>query len=188
MKRLTKAERRNLYLSNLTQRYGKVNVEEYKGLTIMSAGAVVAIFTAKAGKPYAYYNMGTVEKLNTYIAREKKSHDQDLEAAAKRLKANTEESDKIQKDTILRASWGYDQTNIDFYQVIERKGSFVIVQAIGQDSTVEGFDYGKCTPNTEIKIGEPFRRKVSQYASVKIDSSANARIWSGKPQTWTSGR
>lgn len=42
--------------------------------------------------------------------------------AEKRKEEKNKEMDSIQVGTLLVYSWGYDQTNIDFYQVIEKKG------------------------------------------------------------------
>lgn len=43
----------------------------------------------------------------------------------------------FKKDDILHHSWGYDQTNCDFYQVVESKKASVVLRKIGS-STVPG--------------------------------------------------
>jgi hypothetical protein len=54
-------------------------------------------------------------------------------------------------------SWGYEQTNINFYLVVERKKSTLVLQEIGQNRTYEHQDSGTCTPNTSIIIGKSLK-------------------------------
>jgi hypothetical protein len=67
---------------------------------------------------------------------------------------------------VLCASWGYDQTNIDFYQVIEVNGKMVTVKEIA-GSHVEGSGEGMfmadqvtARPNTFIEDSETYKRIV----------------------------
>jgi hypothetical protein len=39
-------------------------------------------------------------------------------------------SERIQVGTLLHYSWGWEQTNCDFYQVVERRGLLVTIRAI----------------------------------------------------------
>ncbi|SRR6266403_3493149 len=41
-----------------------------------------------------------------------------------------EETKTITVGTIFSRSWGYEQTNVDFYQVVEIKGQFAILRRI----------------------------------------------------------
>ena len=47
---------------------------------------------------------------------------------------------------VFRCSWGYDQTNVDYYEVIEVKGKHVTVIEIKQTRIHDGPDYGTCAP------------------------------------------
>jgi len=60
-------------------------------------------------------------------------------------------------------SWGYDQTNIDFYQVIEVKAKSVVLQEIGSRMVDGGKESGMSSnvaPDPEHKIGEPFIKPI----------------------------
>jgi len=35
-------------------------------------------------------------------------------------------------------------------------------------------------------IGEPMRKKITKYASIKLSSFETARPWDGKPEYWSS--
>jgi hypothetical protein len=69
---------------------------------------------------------------------------------------------------VLCASWGYDQTNIDFYQVTAVKGKMVEVKEVA-GAHVEGSGEGMfmadqvtAKPNTFIEDSETYRRIVKQ--------------------------
>lgn len=90
--------------------------------------------------------------------------------------------------SILVASWGYDQTNIDFYEVTALLGpSMVTIREI--DKSVVPM---KNSPTQDSVMprpgqydGEAMRKKVSSSDSVRLNSFSSARPWDGKPQWQT---
>ncbi len=76
-------------------------------------------------------------------------------------------------DDILRASWGWEQTNIDYYKVTRLVGkNSVEVVEIGSHTDYNGQAMsGTCTPNPDEEIGMRFVRRVLQGDSIKINSS-----------------
>lgn len=83
---------------------------------------------------------------------------------------------------VLSTSWGYEQTNVEFYQVIERnKKTGITIQEI---SSKKIDDTSWCSANVKpIKdsfIGEPLKKRIGSYG-VKIHSSATATL-----TTWDS--
>ena len=96
------------------------------------------------------------------------------------------EKKEITQGDILSSSWGYEQTNVDYYLVLCRKNSTVTLQAIGQERTYDCGMSGKCTPDVNVKIGDIFRKRISKYSSIRIDECRRARLWSGKPMYWSS--
>jgi hypothetical protein len=98
---------------------------------------------------------------------------------------------------ILYSSWGYDQTNIDFYEVLKVTKSFVTVIQI--KNKVVGSDDGFITKVVPDKgnhytcRGENniYRRKIGKAAigdkvCVRIRSYSYAFPWDGEPKTQTS--
>lgn len=90
---------------------------------------------------------------------------------------------------IVECSWGYDQTNVDFYKVLKATPSTVKLIKVASTEISDGPQTmtGKVTPNPLQEIGEPFRRKVSEYyegAMIIIDRSPfrSALLWNGTPQ------
>lgn len=65
----------------------------------------------------------------------------------------------------LKCVWGYDQTNVDYYQVIALKGrTMVTVRQIDADHrpSSHNFMVGKTTPLKDKFIGGPFSAKVGK--------------------------
>lgn len=92
-------------------------------------------------------------------------------------KAERNKPHNVEVGDIFRCSWGYDQTNIDFYQVTRVIGAMVEVREIAQMSEETMSMQGECVPSVDNFIGEPMRKKVSTYndsASIRIYSFASA--------------
>jgi hypothetical protein len=95
----------------------------------------------------------------------------------------------IEAGTILKSSWGYDQTNIDFYKVVSVKNGWASVAKIGQEIIEDLPAYmGEKVVPFESKMGAAFRRKIKNFMNedyVGINSYQAASVWDGKPQVQT---
>lgn len=85
---------------------------------------------------------------------------------------------------ILYASWGYDQTNVDFYEVvgITKSGASVKVVEIGS-KRVSGSEV-VAVPGTGTG-GKVLTKRVSKSSygySIAIESYSSAYLWDGKPK------
>jgi len=149
---------------------------------------VLAIFGPRGHRPETHFNFKNEAQRANYLADQKTSiqrrHDQD-EA---RMKQYTEEKKGFEVGKILRSSWGCEQTNIDYYLIIERKNDFVTLQEIGENRQTDPRygDRGTTTPDTNKKVGEPFKKKVSKFASIELASYKFGRLWDEKPDYWSS--
>ena len=90
---------------------------------------------------------------------------------------------------ILVSSWGYDQTNIDFYQVVEVAGKqTVIVREIAGTVTETGFMQGSVIPRPGVWARDslPMKKRAQSLAPgreyVKINECQTAYLWDGKPE------
>lgn len=91
---------------------------------------------------------------------------------------------------ILYCSWGYDQTNVDYYIITRRAGCWVWLQQIGANRTEDtAYMSGTSTPDQARRIGQEFKRRVRVYEgreyAVSIESYSSASLWDGKPKHWT---
>lgn len=86
---------------------------------------------------------------------------------------------------ILYSSWGYDQTNIDFYQVTKVMAKSVMIAQIKSDMPKgeEGFMTGKVIPVKDAFVGAPMLKKITKSGGCKIASYAWAGPWDGKPKS-----
>ena len=89
---------------------------------------------------------------------------------------------------IFVCSWGYDQTNIDYYKVLEVKNKSVVISAIGQDRNYTGHMQGECNPLPDVVIGEPKTKRIlpnGDSVSLKMTSYSWAYPWNGKTNHFT---
>lgn len=84
---------------------------------------------------------------------------------------------------ILVSRWGYDQTNVDYYEVVSATPRTVALRSIRSRVTGDaGFMAEHVAPVPGEYTGEAFRRKVHRYSdrpAVAINSCANAYPWNG---------
>ncbi|ANG86368.1 hypothetical protein [Microbacterium aurantiacum] len=84
---------------------------------------------------------------------------------------------------ILVSRWGYDQTNVDYYEVVSATPKTVTLRAIRSRVTGDaGFTAEHVAPVPGEYTGEAFRRKVHHYSdrpTVAINSCASAYPWNG---------
>lgn len=91
--------------------------------------------------------------------------------------------------TIIYTSWGYEQTNVDFYKIVSRKGMTATIVAIGSESNQDhGWMSGTKSAAPDREYGEPFRMRITKYNGkerASIDGHG-AYIWEGQPVSWSS--
>lgn len=89
---------------------------------------------------------------------------------------------QLKKGVILCDSWGYEQTNVEFYEVLDVQGANVTLRELGHvQETNEGGSSMSCyvTPNFGQYIAGPIVKKVLTD-HVKICSSISLTIWDGR--------
>jgi len=93
---------------------------------------------------------------------------------------------------IFYSSWGYDQTNINWYQVVSTTDKTVTLRELNDSRSYDDFYMsGETTPiKNSFKVGEkPIRRKLnpSSYGEyIKISSYEFANPWDGTPKRYSS--
>lgn len=94
--------------------------------------------------------------------------------------------------TVFSASWGWEQTNVDFYIVTALVGKNTVeLRKLGAlDVTDRNAPWmtGKSVPNIDGgPCGPVLRRRTNAkgITSVKINSYVTAFVWDGRPESWT---
>lgn len=89
----------------------------------------------------------------------------------------------IQPGDIYYTSWGYDQTNVDFYEVVAASDKSISVREVESKtvSSERGADYVSAVPG---KYVGSLMKKVPSAHGFRVDS-AMATKWDGKPKYQT---
>lgn len=145
---------------------GKYRIESFE----KDGKILVKVYNTKAKKEWnqleKYFSFRTEEERTKYIDGIKSAilHREEQKEQRRLRRINFVNPAKV--GDILEASWGYDQTNVDYYQVVGVKGKMVEVREIGA-KTVEGsgFSHGMAdmvTPAKDrfIKDSEVMRKIV----------------------------
>lgn len=143
---------------------------------ISQNGLIVLGFKGKSVKAAFHYRFGNVEKAQEHIVGfvakvEKDAADKAAEKAERKAKVR-----ELVVGDVLIDSWGYEQTNVDYYQVIELVGkSSVTMQKIAREKSFDrNGDSGKCVPVLNSFVGEPFTKKVTNGHWVRMNSFSSA--------------
>ena len=134
-------------------------------------------FSGKAQKPafYCVYPKpeSREQKIREFFASRQRSMAFRKEIKAKRLAVGR----GVKVGDLLRRSWGYEQTNIDYWQVTALVGKTMVeIRPLAQDVTQwDGYDRGKCAPIVD-KFTGPAERRVAKNGQVKINHYAWAFV------------
>lgn len=162
-------------------------------------GAVVYVGYNRKGKPAAmgfsgkrtkadwHYYFQTIERaeahINEWLASLKRSRDFRAENKAKDQLARSV-GHGLEVGMILTGSWGYDQTNVEFYQVVRVSGSAVWIQEVGQEEVkTHAFMSEDVVPDKGRLFGPILRRipRVTQHGVyVKLHDSCSLSKWDGR--------
>lgn len=170
----------------------KEYAEGYMVAYLKDAPMITAkIYLGKSTKPYKYFRFKTVEERAAYVEKMATNvtanRAADVEYKAKRKIEKKEATKKfiesLKVGVVLQGSYGYEQTNQHYYEVIEKKGSKVVIRELCKE-TVEstGWASARVKPATgEHRFyGEPTTHNVRGYG-IKIHSSLSVGIWDGQP-------
>jgi len=170
-------------------------MSSYKNIKIIRATSskdkpILVVFRGKSSKPVANYFYNSHERREEAIKKYKETADWHEEYDLKK-KAEKAARPKPQSKVgdIFVNSWGYEQTNVDYYQIIERPSAhFAIVKEIGA-KMVEGSAGRDCCnmlPMKDVFLenGKEMRVKITNYGkgseSFKVNSYSSASLWKGE--------
>lgn len=130
-------------------------------------------FHGKADKPdfrYRYTNPARREDaVQAHFQRTRAAEQRRKEAQAERKAF----ANPFKVDDVLNTCWGYDQTNVEYFQVIAVKGKHVIVREIAAEYQATGSMQGRVVPVPGSFKGEPLRR-LAQRGGIKISECQRA--------------
>lgn len=95
----------------------------------------------------------------------------------------------MKQGDILVSSWGYEQTNVDFYEVVKVTAKTVTLVPIERKVQLKGFMRYTAMPIPGSGKGKAFRRRIIDCFGVpacRITNYAFARLWNGEAQEGSS--
>jgi len=145
-------------------------------------------YKGRKTKPNWNFRFKTLERLEAKIQYEIALAETTLDEKAVRKQAQLEVAKTIKVGDIFRYSWGWEQTNVDFYQVISRKGkSSLVIRPIGLVSVREtswGSDEVIASANdflgdeeTVRLNGDRFKRSCGSAYKVEDINKPTHRSW-----------
>lgn len=128
-------------------------------------------FVGKAIKPTWFYRFKSVEQRNREVEQTfaRVQAKLDRKASDKAKKDNAMANHGVIAGDVFRCSWGYDQTNIDYYEVISVTGKTALICRIGCMSEDTGWLQGESVPQLGAFIGKPYKKLIQKRS---IDSGA----------------
>ena len=137
-------------------------------------------FSGKRAKPDFHYKFKTDDERNKFIDRYFENLQANVnrkkEYAAGRINSAKRFLESLKPGTILYDTWGYEQTNVEFYRVLERKGSKVLIQELAcKPLEATGWASDRVIPG-EQTTDAPIWKYV-RGASVKISDCISLRIY-----------
>ena len=92
------------------------------------------VFNPKATKPTANYLFRDQERFDKYVAEYVRNYDAaQARKIEDRKKRTAGDLSLVDPGAVLRYSWGWEQTNVEYYQVVKRSGQTVTIAQIAQE-------------------------------------------------------
>lgn len=138
-----------------------------------------------ADKPAFYYLFRDEAKARKYVTEyEAKVGEVETWKAGKKNERVAKRSalkacDHYAIGDVLYSSWGYDQTNVDFYQVVEVKAKSVVIRPIKENNSDNGGPYGgKTAPRRNEFCGDPMLKHLDENG--RVPGRYGISKWDGK--------
>jgi len=134
-------------------------------------------YVGKSLKHSFFYNFKTVEKMFAYIAEFHNGQRARTEATAARKAERVAFRHTLAVGDVLYSTWGYDQTNLDFYQVTALRGDHQIeAREIESESLSKDGEWtGRAVPKIDaFKKGDAKRYTVKPGNCIRTASYAHA--------------
>lgn len=146
----------------------------------------ITIFGKRGHKPIKNCYFNTEQERTDYLNREKQSADNETEQKNRMLAARLIECEQYKVGAIVYDSWGCEQTNIDFYEIIGRVNNTITLQQIGEKrSYYHSGMSGETMPDNTKKVGEPFKKRISKNGYLTIKSYSCCKLWDGKEKSFS---
>ncbi len=169
--------------------------DDFKKINFDSMGIVICIkedeagiygmgFSGKRSKPDFSYRFKSIEQRESYVDKYLNNIARRKEERAARLAQKKAFNHTLKVGDVLYSSWGFDQTNIDFYEVVEVvSAKSVKIREISSITTDEqgSFMTAYKIPAKGKYVDEAVLKRVGEHNYITICKGQWASPWDGKP-------
>ncbi len=142
-------------------------------------------FQGKSNKPLWNYRFQSEQSRNTTIKETIETRKSVLAEKAKRKDDKKQFKHSLEKGDILYSSWGYDQTNVDFYEVTAVGDKQIVIREISSRVVSHSTGSEKVMAEPGDFVGPPMKKNPQMGHGgrpyVKINSVQTAYEWEGNP-------
>lgn len=146
-------------------------------------------FAGRAARSTFHFAFRDADEREAFISRWVEKQAAGQAQRQERAAARKSETHAFSVGDILVSSWGYEQTNVDFYEVVKVVSAKTVeLRPIESTCTPDagvGAMTGKAVPQPGAYAGESFRKRASGDR-VSLCSYRSATRWGGQPMAWTS--
>lgn len=165
--------------TKVTPKDKEIQAEVYFYNTAKGEPALVA-FAGKSQKPVMRFRFSSEEarakRMLSFFDGQQKRLEQKKERAANRKNA----ARGLEIGDVVYTSWGYDQTNTEFFQVTDLIGKRMVeLREIASSYEATGYMQGNREAVKDEFIGDPIKRQARNGA-VKICDTRSAWLWDGR--------
>lgn len=135
-------------------------------------------FSGDKNKHVFFYRFASLQSLDKYLESFFSS-----EATKTKQRQDRDKPCELKEGDVLYSTWGNEQTNVDFYQVVKVAGQRVTVREIESDTL--SYSGSAMTSKVTAKKGQfkakekPITRQVIYGKTIKISSYEYADLWDG---------
>jgi hypothetical protein len=141
-------------------------------------------YKGKAVRASFHHRYGSDESRTHAITKWFAQLERDEEVKAAYREAKKHFRCTLQIGQIVYTSWGYEQTNVDFYEVVALKGEkTVVVREIKSEIIEHGprAMAGRASPLVGQYCGDAFSARAVSANALKIGVRKLAYLWDGRP-------
>ena len=165
---------------SIEETHGRLRFELTENL--QTGRALVKCWRGKAKNPFAFYSFRDDKNRRHWIEEQKSADDASQKARAERdfeqHGAKLSMRARMPVGSLLVSTWGYDQTNVDYYEVVKRTAACAwirpieseIVRATGDMSEIVKPCPGKYTGEAQRKLITGFGVSMNSYSSARPTS------------------
>lgn len=175
-----------------TYRHKTLPIVAVVGTPSARTGRVVfAVWRGNAAKPCCYYSASTLERALRSVGIAWSAIESSLKSKAERVAAKAAQRASLSAANywtvgdVVFNSWGYDQTNIDFYQVTGVDAKSIRIRPIARKAAETSYMAGICQPDRYNFTGAEMRKPLRADGGI-VFRHGGSRKWDGKAVSFSS--